>query len=256
MKKLFNSFRAAFAMYSRIPMPLTDWSQENLKYMFVFFPFVGAVIGLLSCLAAFGGRRLGLLPSFGCAVLTVLPILVTGGIHVDGLLDTADALSSWRERERRLEILKDPHMGAFGVITAGVYFLLTYGAFRQIWDRQDLLTVMGVGYVLSRCLSGISVMSFPKAKKEGTVAEFSLKAEEVLVRRILAAFAFLCGAGMVAVHPAAGGGAFVFALLVFAYYGRMSKKYFGGITGDLAGFFLCICETGMTVVLGVLSAFV
>lgn len=253
-KRLFNSFVAAFAMYSRIPMPKADWSEENLKYLFAFFPFVGLAVGTLSCLAAFLGQYLGLEPAFGCAILTALPVFVTGGIHVDGLLDTADALSSWRERERRLEILKDSHAGAFAVIAASVYFLLTYGAFRQIWDEPKLLLIMGMGYFLSRCLSGISVLSFPKAKKEGTVAEFSIKAEDVPVRRALLLFVLLCGGGMIFVSPGPGALAFGWALLSFWYYHHMAMKYFGGVTGDLAGFFLCICETGMTVVLGLAGA--
>ena len=66
--------------------------------------------------------------------------MVTGGVHVDGLLDTSDALSSWQERERRLEILKDSHAGAFAVITACAFFLIWYGAYSQLWtDRRALL---------------------------------------------------------------------------------------------------------------------
>ena len=53
----------------------------------------------------------------------LIPVLVTGGIHLDGLLDTADALSSWQTRERRLEILKDSHAGAFAIIVCCGYFL-------------------------------------------------------------------------------------------------------------------------------------
>ena len=63
-------------------------------------------------------------PFFLAVILTVIPVFVTGGIHVDGLLDTSDALSSWQERTRRLEILKDSHAGAFAIITA---FILSSG---------------------------------------------------------------------------------------------------------------------------------
>ena len=69
---------------------------------------------------------------FTAVVLVLVPVIVTGGIHVDGLLDTSDALSSWRDREKRLEILKDSHAGAFAVITACVYF---YGY--VWWNESD-----------------------------------------------------------------------------------------------------------------------
>ena len=63
-------------------------------------------------------RYFGMSNGFIAVALVLVPVIVTGGIHVDGLLDTSDALSSWRDREKRLEILKDSHAGAFAVITA------------------------------------------------------------------------------------------------------------------------------------------
>ena len=121
---LWNNFKVAFAMYSKIPMPMADWNKENMKYTFCFFPFIGLVIGALSYLVGWAGGKFGFNPSFVSAVLVLVPVVVTGGIHVDGLLDTSDALSSWQERERRLEILKDSHAGAFAVITACAFFHL------------------------------------------------------------------------------------------------------------------------------------
>ena len=73
---------------------------------------------------------------FIAVALVLVPVIVTGGIHVDGLLDTSDALSSWRDREKRLEILKDSHAGAFAVITACVYFLTMYGGMSQIVEQD------------------------------------------------------------------------------------------------------------------------
>lgn len=95
MKSLWNSFKAAFAMFSKIPMPMVDWKKENIKYMMCFFPFVGTVIGILTWLAGgILGMHAALEPFFLAVILTVIPVFITGGIHVDGLLDTSDALSS------------------------------------------------------------------------------------------------------------------------------------------------------------------
>ena len=98
MKSLWNNFKVAFAMFSKIPMPRADWTKENMKYMFCFFPFIGTVIGALTMLVAYLGLRFEYQPGFVTAVLVLAPVFVTGGIHVDGLLDTSDALSSWQER--------------------------------------------------------------------------------------------------------------------------------------------------------------
>ena len=257
MKSLWNSFKAAFAMFSKIPMPMVDWKKENIKYMMCFFPFVGTAIGILTWFAGGAlGVHVALEPFFLAVILTVIPVFVTGGIHVDGLLDTSDALSSWQERERRLEILKDSHAGAFAVITACAFFLIWYGAYSQLWTDRRALLIMALGFMVSRCLSGISVMMFPKARKDGTVAEFSRKAEDMIVRNVLIVYLGILLAVMIWIQPVMGILAFGTAVLVFLYYHYKAMKYFGGITGDLAGYFLCLCEVGMAVVLAVVSVFI
>ena len=257
MKSLWNSFKAAFAMFSKIPMPMVDWKKENIKYMMCFFPFVGTAIGILTWLAGGGlGVHVALEPFFLAVILTVIPVFITGGIHVDGLLDTSDALSSWQSRERRLEILKDSNAGAFAVITAGIYFLTWYGAYSQMWRNGKALLIMAMGFMVSRCFSGISVVTFPKARKDGTVAEFSRKSEDITVRNVLVIYLAVLLVLMVLVQPVLGILAFLGALAVFVWYHHMAMKFFGGITGDLAGFFLCTCEAGMCVILAIVSNFI
>ena len=85
MKSVWNSCKAAFAMFSKIPVPMVDWNKENMKYMMCFFPFVGAVIGVLTWLTGcILGNHVKLEPFFLTVILTVIPVVVTGGIHVDG----------------------------------------------------------------------------------------------------------------------------------------------------------------------------
>lgn len=255
MKSVWNSCKAAFAMFSKIPAPMVDWNKENMKYMMCFFPFVGAVIGVLTWLTGCVlGNYVKPEPFFLTVILTVIPVVVTGGIHVDGLLDTSDALSSWQERTRRLEILKDSHVGAFAVITACVYFILWLGAWSQLQNNPKGICIMSMGYMMSRCLSGIGVITFPKAKSDGTVAEFSRNASEITARNILMVMFVILVALMLWVSPVMGVLAVLSALLVFWWYHHMAMKYFGGTTGDLSGFFLCICEVVMALVLALAGA--
>ena len=216
MKSLWNSFKAAFAMFSKIPMPMVDWKKENIKYMMCFFPFVGTAIGILTWLAGgVLGVHVALEPFFLAVILTVIPVFITGGIHVDGLLDTSDALSSWQERTRRLEILKDSHAGAFAIITACVYFILWLGAWDQLLGNYNGICIMSLGFMMSRCLSGIGVITFPKARTDGTVAEFSRNASEIAVRNVLITMFVILAALMIWVDPVLGVLAAVSALLVF-----------------------------------------
>ena len=252
MKSLWNSFKIAFAMFSKIPMPQADWSEENMRYMLCFFPFVGAAAGAIMLGLC---RYLGMSDGFITAVLVLIPIFVTGGIHVDGLLDTSDALSSWRDREKRLEILKDSHAGAFAVITACVYFVAMYGGMSQIVKADDrgVLYVLALGYMVSRSLSGLGVISLPKANASGTVAEFSRKAKDLRVRNTLVIYLILLTACMICIQPVWGAAVILTALLVFAFYRHKALKYFGGTTGDLSGYFLCLCEVWIVLVLAVVS---
>ena len=250
-----RSIAMAFAMFSRIPMPRIEWKKENMRYMLCFFPFVGAAAGLLTLGVSWLGEYFGFGTGFMAMALILVPVLVTGGIHVDGLLDTSDALSSWQERSRRLEILKDSHAGAFAVITAAVYFVTWYGAYDQLYTSENMeaIAIMSLGFMVSRCLSGIGVIVFPKAKSDGTVAEFSRNSSDVISRNVLIVYLILLAAVMIWIEPVWGIAAFAGALVIFGYYHHTAMKYFGGTTGDLSGFFLCICEAGMAVILAVVS---
>ena len=257
MKSLWNSFKIAFSMFSKIPVPQAEWTEENMKYMLCFCPFIGTAIGIVFLVAEWICRYLGFGNSFTAMVLVLVPVILTGGIHIDGLLDTSDALSSWRDREKRLEILKDSHAGAFAVITACVYFLVLFGTMRQITEvnNRTAMYLLACSYMVSRCLSGIGVITFPKARTDGTVAEFSRNASEIAVRNVLITMFVILAALMIWVDPVLGVLAAVSALLVFWWYHHMALKYFGGTTGDLSGFFLCICEVVMALVLALGGTF-
>lgn len=248
IKKMWNSFKIAFSMYSKIPMPESEWTEENMSYAFIFFPWIGAVIGILTygvfimkewC----AGQGMGVSELTFTVALVILPIFITGGIHMDGFLDTQDALSSYQPKEKRLEILKDPHAGAFAIISCGVYLLCYMGIYSSMARRSAL--VVSLGFLLSRTLSGWSVLSFPQAKKKGLAATFSENARKRTVRIVLACyFAVLCVV-MVMVGRITGVAAVIAAGLMFLYYYRMAVKKFGGVTGDLAGYFLQMCEITM-----------
>ena len=244
MKSLWNSFKAAFAMFSKIPMPMVDWKKENIKFMMCFFPFVGTAIGILTWLAGgILGVHAALEPFFLAVILTVIPVFITGGIHVDGLLDTSDALSSWQERTRRLEILKDSNSGAFAVITCVVYFMFYYGVYSQISARA--LAMIPFTFCLSRTLSGLAIVTFPKAKKTGSVSAMARGAKDRQVKATMCVYLLILLAGMLLVDWKLGLLVYGIAILVYVLYYRNAMKYFGGTTGDLAGCFLSLCEVFM-----------
>lgn len=246
--KLLNSLAIALAMYSRIPVPTVEWKKESMKYAMCFFPLVGTVIGLFVYLAAYmlsGHTKCG--DVFFAAMMFLIPVLVTGGIHLDGLADTLDAVSSYGDREKKLEILKDPHIGAFGVIGLCCYF----AAGLAIWTEADMSVFPAAAFVytLSRSLSGLAVVTFPAAKNSGLLRTFQDGAQKKRVRTVLLIWTVVTAAVMICLGGAKGIAAVAVALIVYAGYYFYSKRDFGGITGDLAGCFLQICELAMTAAL-------
>ena len=129
------------------------------------------------------GMEEEIIPYFFVIFLILIPVFITGGIHLDGFLDTQDALSSWQTKERRLEILKDSHAGAFAIISCTVYFLMYIGVYSCLSVRS--MEVIAYSFMLSRTLSGLSVVTFPQARKKGMVADFSESASTRITRMVL-----------------------------------------------------------------------
>ena len=245
---LLNAMIIAIAMYSKIPMPRGDWNEKNMRYAMCFFPLVGVIIGVLEIVA---GNLITVWKGEGtffyAVVLTLIPVFITGGIHLDGFADTMDAKSSYGDREKKLEILKDPHTGAFAIISLCCYFLLCGGIFSEM--RTERLFAAALVFVFSRSLSGISVVTFPAAKNSGLLRTFQDGAQKRNVRIVLIFWLLAAGVGFYLTAGLCGGAAAAVGLAVFFYYYQFSRKQFGGITGDLAGYFLQLCELFMLAVL-------
>ena len=253
MKILWHSFKIAFSMYSKIPMPYSDWKKENMRYAMGFFPLIGIVTGIGVYLLSFLFERVSIVQGslFRAAALTVLPILITGGIHMDGFLDVSDAMSSYQERERRLEILKDSHAGAFAIICGLCYLILYFGSVSVI--TTEMFPVVGIGFVLVRANSGLSIVTFKMAKNTGLAASFSDAAQKRVIRIWMHVYQIICVALMLWYDWIPGICCAGAAFLVFFYYRRLAYKNFGGINGDLAGWYVQMSELWMMLAAAILT---
>ncbi len=237
---IFKSLIVAFSMYTKIPMPQFKWEDKSMKYAICFFPLVGAVIGGVLIFWQYLATRLELNNLIFAAVATYIPILITGGIHVDGFCDTTDALASYQSTEKKLEILKDPNCGAFALIKTVMYFIISFALYTEI-DIYGVY-IMAVGFVFERALSGISIMHFAKANGSGlahTFAKSSSKNISTLVLSIITVFSVVA---LLYINISMAVLAVTFAIISFFYYRHIAYKHFGGVTGDIAGYFLQICE--------------
>ena len=237
---MLNSLFSAFLMYSRIPVPKTEWKEENRRYALGLFPLVGAVTGTILVLWRMFCSFMGTGQFLFSAFSVLIPILVTGGIHADGFCDVSDALASYAEREKRLEIMSDPHIGSFAVMKICLYFIVQTALFYEVKTVKQAVSV-ACGYIISRSLSGFSAVAFKSAKKTGSLQDFSRPSHKkitVLMQGIFILFstAVACTCSPKNILCVAVS----FAVLLICR--NTAYKNFGGFTGDVCGWFLQWCE--------------
>ena len=257
--RILKIFCMAFSTYSRIPMPQVKWEEKNADYVICFYPLVGLVVGISEAawLKVAWMKEISFVVT--ALIMIAIPILLTGGIHLDGLIDTADARHSYLPKEEKLRILKDPHVGAFGVIRLLLYLILVLAGLQLVTGRTaaDALTERSsarlsvtVFTVLipfwSRIMCAYTSVWFPKAKRDGMLQSVT-GGKRKIQTAILSVWAVLCVAIPFLLLPYPMEWArlailIVADLVLIAWYHRMAIKEFGGVTGDLAGWLLCMLE--------------
>lgn len=237
----FNSLLLAISTYSRLPVPQKRWSEEAMGAILGFFPVVGLLIGAF----LLGWQQLCLWLDCGtlffAAGATALPVLVTGGIHLDGFCDTIDGLSSHQTAQRKLEIMKDPHMGPFACMYCVLYLLIFCALSAELYECFAYSIFCAV-FVLSRICSGLAALWLPSATKKGMLYSVTGSAPVWKLTMALGIWLLLTAGWMLWLWSLIGGLVLITALLCFLYYRHMAMRQFGGVTGDLAGYFLQICE--------------
>ncbi|MDE5582725.1 MAG: adenosylcobinamide-GDP ribazoletransferase, partial [Ruminococcus sp.] len=215
--------------------------EKNRRYSLCFFPLVGAVIGGLFLLWNIVSLRLKIGKFLYSAVSVTIPIIVTGGIHIDGFCDVNDAKSAYGDKEKRFSIMKDSHIGTFAVLYLCVYLIFQTALFSQM-KTFSAAEITAVGYVLSRSLSAFSALTFRSANPDGSLQNFVRPAHKKITMFAVISWIIACTTAMVYIDFITGTVSFLTAIAVFFYYKKFAYKTFGGTTGDLCGWFLQVCE--------------
>ena len=232
MRDVLTALGMAASMFTLLPLPRARWEERLRPLSLALLPLIGLGIGLLwRAIAALAG----LLPAhLGAALVAAAPWGLTGFIHLDGFLDASDALLSWRTRERRREILKDVHVGAFAAVSLALLALFQFAAAMDVKEAAALIFLP----VLSRCGSARCALTMPPlghseyAGMDGARALARVPDVAALVAFIL--LGLLCGwTGLAAGIAALAGYAIAIAI---------STRALGGFSGDLAGHALTVSE--------------
>lgn len=230
---LVTDFITAFQFLTRIHLVTqSDWSPEGFGRSVKYFPLVGGIIGLLLAAVAYavqyyGGNQVPVHVLAGGLIF--LEVLITGGLHCDGFMDTIDGVFSGRSRERMLEIMKDSRVGAFGAIAFSLLVLVKYSLYLDI--KPAFLPVACLAMpVVSRMAVVLAITLFPYARKEGLGKTFFQYADKKTVF-IAALLTLLLLAPLGSIVIIGGAAALSFGYL----FARYVNKKLEGLTGDVYG---------------------
>ena len=234
-----RSLRIAFGLMTTLPFKLPDdWSAGDSGRASVWYPFVGLVIGALTWLV-WNGASLVFPSLVAGAVTLVVWVALTGGLHLDGLADCCDGLLASVSVQRRLEIMKDPHLGAFGVIGLILILFLKAAALASLTPLSSFGILLAASWARWCILpSGL----FPLARPSGTGmgADFASGLRRsfffwgALVPLVIA---LLLGVrGILSIGAGLGAAGLVLWL---------AKSRIGGVTGDVFGMIVEIVEVVM-----------
>ena len=236
MKTLFNAWAMCQSMFCAIPCPWKIWDEQAKSKMLLFLPVVGLELGILWAVLAWLCGWLDLPVLVTALVLCAYPYMVTGFIHLDGYMDVTDAVKSWRDLERRREILKDSHVGSFAVIGIILLMLAQFACFASVPADADFRILMFVPAV-SRCCSALAVTGLKPMSTSQYAQQKKPKSHLAVLTVVLCAFLtagfLLCGLyGFVLAGCLTGCG---LAL-------RRGYKSLEGMNGDISGYALTIGE--------------
>ena len=233
-----TAFFMAWMMFCYIPCPVTKWDDSKKQDMLVCFPIIGLMIGAID-LAVYALCGLFKIEFLGSALMSFMPWMLCGFIHLDGFMDCADAVLSCRDQSRRLEILKDSHVGAFAVISVLILGLLSYAAWRQCIFTVPYVIILLMP-VISRAVAGICVLGYKPLPSSSykAIHDEGIKKSKIFI--LLVEFIAALAVGFIF------SGIKGFALLVCAVGSYLTvldiKRKLGGMSGDISGCAVCTGE--------------
>ena len=236
MKTYFHAFAMCQSMFCAIPFPGNIWDEKARDKMLLFLPVVGLEIGAIWAVLAWLCNVLNLPVLVKGLIFSVYPYLVTGFIHLDGYMDVTDAVKSYRSLERRREILKDSHVGAFAVIGIAVLLLAQFAFMASAKENADFRILVFVPAV-SRCCSALAVT----ALKPITTSQY---ADQMKPRSHIVVLLSMTALFMTAGFLFFGRYGFVLLGCLVGYGVALRKAYksLEGMNGDISGYALSIAE--------------
>jgi adenosylcobinamide-GDP ribazoletransferase len=241
-RRALDGLALAVSFLTIVPVRAGDPGPGGLGASAAWFPLVGAVVGAFA-----GGVRVGAAPLVGASVASVLAVIalvaVTGALHQDGLADSADGLGVRGDRERRLGVMRDSAVGAFGVLALVGWALLMVTAVATLDDGEAILALIAAA-TLARWAALLHAAAAPPARADGLGAGFAPAQTPLAIATVIAlALAFLTCDALPGLAAAGG------ALLATGLVTLWSRRTLGGRTGDTLGAAVALAEVAVLLAL-------
>ena len=241
MQRYLKGLYMSFGMFCSIPQPAHLWDDRCANLVLPCFPLIGGIIGAMwwgiAKLLVLSG--LHIMPA--SALVALVPFLASGFLHLDGFMDTSDAVLSRRPIDDKYRILKDPHTGSFSVIMLGVLFVLQFVCVYALIEKGKYFALLIIIPVISRCCAALSILCLKTMAQSAYANMF--KQNTQMAHKIFVILIVLSSMGL-SYFFAQISGLIVAASAIAGFSGAMAYAYrdLKGVSGDLAGFALVIGE--------------
>lgn len=229
--KILESIVVAFQFLTRLYLPINvEWDTANLRRSLMWFGLVGAFIGVILAGAMTLFNRFDLIPAVSAIIILLIWIFITGGMHIDGISDMADGFFSMRDKEKTLEIMKDSHVGAFGVITIVFLLLIKFEMLKEFIIIEKNVWLLILPPTIARIAAGLVLSFYETTKKIGLGYTFHSSDPRIfwaigfIVTLIISSILNIKSLIFVGI-----------AILASNLMALWAKKKIGGLNGDIYG---------------------
>lgn len=241
-RQAWNDALAALGLLSRLPLPSHVSRGADAAWA---YPLAGTIVGGLAGLAGWLMLALGLPPAGAAVVVLLCATMMTGALHQDGLADLADGLWGGQTAERRLAIMKDSHIGAYGVLALVLSVLAQWAGLSALLERPGAWGAIVGAATLSRATMPVMMAAMPNARESGLSRAVGMVSPAVAG----AAIGIGLGAAAVCFGLKTAVVAVAMASLITLAMGRLAMKKIGGQTGDVLGATQQVAEIAILFVL-------
>ncbi|TGQ94285.1 adenosylcobinamide-GDP ribazoletransferase [Mesorhizobium sp. M8A.F.Ca.ET.208.01.1.1] len=245
-RQVLDDIALCLVFFTRLPLPVLDFRGRSLAAAIWAAPIAGLAVGLIGAIVFATAERFGLAIGPSAALALVATVLTTGCLHEDGLSDVADGFGGGKSRGRKLEIMRDSRIGAYGAMALALSLLIRWSTLSELPDPTQALFALVAAHAASRGVLGAFMHLLPPARSDGLSADAgTVSLGTAIAGGVLGAIPLLL------LGPGGAIAALVLLGLLFAAFHALCLNQIDGQTGDTIGALQQVSEIAVLLVASV-----